>query len=108
MADIKEIEDKLTVLKHKYINALPDKMTDILTEWADCTDKKAITSPALASFLHKLAGSAGLYDLFILGERARSVELLILEVDGTLSNEMIFEIDTRLTQLKEMVTELCQ
>lgn len=108
MADIKEIEDKLAILKIKYISSLPDKMMDINKEWASCTRRKTIIDPTLTSFLHKLAGSAGLYDLFELGERARSIELLILEIEGPLTNEMIFEIDSRLTQLKAMVTELCQ
>lgn len=108
MNDITSIEDKLAKLKVKYILSLPDKISDIYQQWHLCKSKKSITGSELVSHLHKLAGSAGMYDLFDLGEKARHLELSVIDINDTLSNDTISEIDSLLEQLKTMISQLSE
>ncbi|MCK5335550.1 MAG: Hpt domain-containing protein [Gammaproteobacteria bacterium] len=108
MSDIKTVQDKLILLKEKYINSLADKITDLFHEWDICKDSKTLTNSSFVSQLHKLAGSAGMYEFFELGEKARSLELTAIEFKPPLPDEVIQEIDTSLKQLKEMVADICQ
>ena len=108
MSDLKSVEDKLALLKTKYIKSLPDKVTDIYMEWNTCKERKLVNDSTLTSHLHKLAGSAGMYDFFELGENARALELSILKLDNDIPDQIIDEIDSGLTKLKELVADLCQ
>lgn len=107
MTDTVSAQNKLTKLKEKYINSLPGKVSDIYHEWGLCKTNKVITNSILTSHLHKLAGSAGMYDLFELGEKARDIELAAMGIEDSLSDELITEIDIKLNQLNTMVTNLC-
>lgn len=108
MNDITNIEDKLAKLKVKYILSLPDKTSDIYQQWHLCKSKKSITESDLVSHLHKLAGSAGMHDLFDLGEKARYLELTVININDTFSNETVSEIDILLEQLKTMINQLSE
>lgn len=108
MSDIQSVVDKLTLLKQKYIKSLPDKVTDIYMEWNSCKELKTVKDQELASHLHKLAGSAGMYDLFELGEKARVIELNIINIEGSIADDIIDDIDNDLRILQKMVTDLCQ
>jgi len=106
MSDPKLVEDKLSLLQDKYINSLPDKITDIKQAWSHCKSSKTITEKSLESMLHKLAGSAGMYDLYELGEQARALELSIITPEPALTDETIQTFDDGLDVLKDMVAEL--
>jgi len=108
MSDPKSVEDKLSLLQDKYINSLPAKITDIKQEWNNCKSSKTITEKNLESMLHKLAGSAGMYDLYELGEQARALELSIISPESALTNETIQTFDDGLDVLKGMVAELSE
>jgi len=56
--------------------------------------------------LHKLAGSAGMYDLYELGEQARALELSIISPESALTDETIQSFDNGLDILKDMVADL--
>ena len=108
MSDIETVQDKLNLLKDKYISSLPQKVTDICHEWDSCKASNEITERTLESHLHKLAGSAGMYDLYDLGEKARALELTIMQPENPLTEEAIMSFETDLKQLKNMVTDLRQ
>lgn len=108
MSDLASVEDKLTKLKERYVKSLPGKITDICYEWDLCKTSRDISSSDFVSHLHKLAGSAGMYEFFELGEIARTLELISINVEDRLSDEIITEINTHLSQLKSMVTNLTQ
>lgn len=108
MNDLASVQDKLTKLKELYIKSLPGKITEICYEWDLCKTSGDISSSNFASHLHKLAGSAGMYEFFELGEIARALELISINVESHLSDDIITEINIHLTQLKLMVNTLTQ
>jgi len=108
MSDPKSVEDKLNILQDKYINSLPAKITDIKHEWNNCKTSKTIAEKNLESMLHKLAGSAGMYDLYELGEQARTLELAIISPESALTDETIQTFDDGFDVLKDMVAELSE
>lgn len=103
MTSTASVQDKLTKLKNKYMHSLPGKISDIFSQWELCKTDKTLKDSALASQLHKLAGSAGMYELFELGEKARAIELTVSAQEGLLSAEIITEIEHTLEQLRTMV-----
>jgi len=106
MTEKTAIEDKLFALKQKYLLSLPEKLSDIDEHWSACCETQTLADKALESSLHKLAGSAGMYDENELGEIARSLEISVSNYSETLTPENIKEIDTGLTKLREKVSEL--
>ena len=108
MSDTQSVINKLAILKEKYIKSLPDKLTDIYMEWSSYKEANNLKDQKLASHLHKLAGSAGMYELFELGETARAIELNIINFEGELSDDFIKTIEDDLLKLKTMVADLHQ
>lgn len=108
MSDLASVQDKLTKLKELYVKSLTGKITDIYNEWDLCKTDRNISGSDFASHLHKLAGSAGMYDFFELGEVARAIELTSINAEDSLSDEIITEINTNLAQLKSIISNLTQ
>jgi HPt (histidine-containing phosphotransfer) domain-containing protein len=106
MTDTTSVQDKIVKLKEKYINSLSDKVNNINHEWSLCKASKMMKNSEFISLLHKLAGSAGMYELFELGEKARTIELSVIDTEDAITNETIIEIDTQLKQLRAMVADL--
>lgn len=102
------VEDKLQALKQKYYQSLPDKLDDIQSSWQQCKEQKAFTDKVLESSLHKLAGSAGMYDEEELGQIARDAELLIANCDDVIDDEVSVKISDSLKQLSRKIEQLSQ
>jgi len=106
MTDTPSVEDKLSALKKQYINSLPDKFSEILQLWQSNKNITQIPDKMLETALHKLAGSAGMYDEHKLGEIARTVEIIVSEIDNDLEDDVITQIDSDLEQLKITIANL--
>lgn len=106
MNDLASVQDKLKKLKERYVKSLPEKIADICYEWDLCKTNRDISSSDFASHLHKLAGSAGMYEFSELGEIARTLELITINAEDRLPDEIITEINTHLSQLKLMINAL--
>ena len=99
-------EDKIHALKKQYIQSLAGKFSDIFQFWSLNKKNKEILDNSLESALHKLAGSAGMYDETALGEIARTLEISIATIDTSLSDKHISQIDSEMEKLKTKITEL--
>ncbi|MCK4707884.1 MAG: Hpt domain-containing protein [Gammaproteobacteria bacterium] len=106
MTDTLSVENKLLALKKQYIDSLTDKFSEISKLWFVAEQTRKIPDNSLESALHKLAGSAGMYDETELGNIARSVEIRISEIDSNIEDNTVSQIDSELEQLKIMITDL--
>lgn len=106
MSDTASIESRLAALKEKYIISLPEKVHTISQIWHSSRQSTSLSDNSLESCLHKLAGSAGMYEEDQLGELARSIEINISTHSENLTDEVKSQIDSALSQLNEMVSEL--
>lgn len=105
MADQATIENKLLALKQKYLQSLPDKLETITSLWQACAEQMSIDDKALESALHKLAGSAGMYEEDQLGQIAREIELIVAASDK-LNAQSQQKITQGLKQLEEKIQQL--
>jgi len=85
MSDLASVQDKITKLKEVYVMSLPGKVTDICYEWDLCKTNRDISGSNFVSHLHKLAGSAGMYEFFELGEISRTLELISINEEGQIT-----------------------
>jgi len=106
MSDQATIENKLLALKQKYLQSLPEKLETITSLWHACAEQMRIDDNALESALHKLAGSAGMYEEDELGQIARNIELIIAESSDTLNAQKQQQITEGLKQLEEKIQQL--
>ena len=106
MNDQAAIEDKLKVLKQKYLLSLPDKLAVINALWQDCTEQMSLSDKSLESALHKLAGSAGMYEEQELGQLARDVELIVADCEPDLNDDDLLTIANSLSKLEQKITQL--
>ena len=106
MSDQATIENKLLALKQKYLQSLPEKLETITSLWLSCTEQMSIDDKALESALHKLAGSAGMYEENELGQIARKIELLVAECGNTLNAQYQQQITEGMKQLEKKIQQL--
>lgn len=106
MSDTAAIEEKLLILKQRYISALKEKISHINDLWHDSVLKKRISDKQLESALHKLAGSAGMHQEHELGALARKIELLVADNNGDLTPEFIRDLNNELDKLRIKISEL--
>ena len=106
MTDSVSIEDKLSALKQQYLKSLPEKMSEINRYWATCIENQEIQDNMLEAALHKLAGSAGMYDENTLGEIARTIEITLSNHSKTLTSQDIQIIESELERLRSKTSEL--
>jgi len=110
MTDQTSIENKLLALKLKYIQSLPEKLDAITTLWQTYGEKMSeqitINDKSLESALHKLAGSAGMYEEDELGQIARDIELTIAGSGETINASNQQKIIAGLKRLEEKIRQL--
>lgn len=106
MTDIVSTEDKIIALKKQYIISLGDKFTEISLLWQSIIETGKISDTALETALHKIAGSAGMYDEPELGTTARFLEIKISDAEKQINDDFISEINSCLTQLKTIINHL--
>ena len=106
MTESTSIEDRLFALKQQYLKSLPDKISEINQHWASCVENQTVADNLLESSLHKLAGSAGMYDETALGEIARSIEITLSNHSENLTSQNILLIESELDRLRNKITEL--
>lgn len=106
MSDPATIENKLLALKLKYLQSLPEKFETITSLWQDCVEQMRIKDNSLESALHKLAGSAGMYDEEELGQIARKIELLVVESGNNINAQYQQQITEGMKQLEEKIQQL--
>ena len=69
------LEQKLLVLKNNYIQNLPARIDEMKRRWHDIeTTQNADDLKELIIMMHKLAGSAGMYDAHEISDQAREIE----------------------------------
>lgn len=103
------VEDKLLALKKKYYRSLPDKLVTIQTIWQQYENQRIFADNALETALHKLAGSAGMYDEAELGRIARDAELLVADCSrsgNSLDENNVIKISESLNKLKDKIEQL--
>lgn len=78
----RESLQKLQLLKEKYRASLPDKLAHLESLWLKCQqhDFSSIKVDELAQALHKLSGSAALYDYPQIGSQAKQLENMLRQV----------------------------
>jgi len=106
MSNQATIENKLLALKQKYLQSLPEKLNIITSLWQACAEQMSIDDKALESALHKLAGSAGMYEEDELGQIAREIELIVAASGDTLNAQSQQQITEGLRQLEEKIQQL--
>ena len=106
MTDTPSIEDKLLALKIAYINSLPEKFYEINQLWQFYKQQTDITDKNLESCLHKLAGSAGMYNETELGELCRALELSISDINPSFDSAFISLFDDEMLKLETMIDKL--
>lgn len=106
MTESASVEDRLFALKLQYLKSLPEKITEINQQWATCVENQTVSDNMLEASLHKLAGSAGMYDEITLGEIARSIEITLSNHSETLTPQNIFLIESELDKLRNKIAEL--
>ncbi|MDH5516246.1 MAG: Hpt domain-containing protein [Gammaproteobacteria bacterium] len=106
MSDIPSIEDKLLALKASYISSLPEKFDAISQLWQGCKEHGSFADNSLESCLHKLAGSAGMYDEAELGEICRSLELMLTDFSPPFNAAFSSEVDNKLLSLENAIDHL--
>ncbi len=106
MSDQATIENKLLALKQKYLQSLPEKLETITSLWQACAEQMSIDDNALESALHKLAGSAGMYEEDELGQIAREIELVVAASGDKLNAQSQQKITAGLKQLEDKIQQL--
>ncbi|MDH5392949.1 MAG: Hpt domain-containing protein [Gammaproteobacteria bacterium] len=106
MPDTPSVEDKIIALKHSYIRSLPDKFLEINRHWQHSKTQHSFSDKCFEASLHKLAGSAGMYDEAALGELCRSLELMAAGVAQAIDTNTIRQLESGLLQLDKMISDL--
>jgi hypothetical protein len=75
------LNEKLLVLKNRYVLTLPDRIAAIASTLAGWTDGGAETTEQLEMQFHTLAGTAGTYKLMTVAATASEGEEACIEVD---------------------------
>jgi chemotaxis protein histidine kinase CheA len=75
------LNEKLLVLKNRYVLTVPDRIADIASTLAGWANGGAKTTEQLAMQFHTLAGTAGTYKLMTVAATASEAEETCLEVD---------------------------
>ncbi len=84
-----DAQQKITKLKKSYIASLPDKLKTLENDWVNIVNQsfKLSDIESLRTISHKLAGSAGSYELIEISKSARAVEKACNEYLQSKTNE---------------------
>lgn len=104
------LEQKLLVLKKNYIQNLPARIDEMKRLWHGIeTTQNADDLKELIIMMHKLAGSAGMYDAHEISDQARIIENALNEIkDNDYNPNNNTRINAFYDELQRLVQSLIQ
>jgi len=105
MSDVKpDKASKLRALQQRFIKELPDRLDVIEQQWR--TVNVADAKNDFLRLVHSLAGSAGTFGFFRLGDQAREIEMMIPQLSGSSADAGSNEaIEQGLLKLQELAAQ---
>lgn len=92
-----EAQQKLLQLKREYLSSFPEKINQLQTCWRALESKGFAVNDLnlLGTLLHKIAGSAGSYEMYAIHSAAHSAEQICKSVELEEMNSSSFVVDLK-------------
>lgn len=108
MTNNSDIEARLKSITEAYYKKLPALFDSLHTEWlAVSNDYSADGARTLGRELHKLAGSAGMYQANDISDIAREIENNLVTLSERNDSEIQQNINTAFQHLQQLITHYC-